>query len=254
MLSGMIRQRRPGRGILLASFVALTVVALTAAACGDDDGDATPTPTPETTVSPQNCAPNQAANLGGIEWFDIFPGQVYEDAPWRVLRGQGGGPFVSVSLAMEVVGAIELRQSALDSSFTPADGIAALEAWAGDFYAEVEAERVETYGEDYVFESAAPVAVNVGTFCAITFGYTGEDGDVEVDRLAGFATFDLGNLYLFTAEYNASVAPAEGFHTAQTLADFEPAFGRFVPQLMMPPGSGLQETPPFTPEGVTPTP
>lgn len=247
------RCRRPAiRWLVIAA-----VVALVLAGCGgDDDGDSTPTPTINTSPSPENCAPNREVTLGGIEWSQIFPGQVYEEQPWRVLRGQGEGPFVGVSLNMEVVGAIELRQSELEGDFSPAEGIAALEAWAADLYAQVESERSETYGDDYVFERGTPAPVNIGTLCAISFGYTGTDGDTQVDRLAGFATFDLGHLYLFVAEYDAARAPDAGFADAQTLADFEPVFGRFVPQLTLPPGAAAPEqtpTPEATPDGAAPT-
>lgn len=241
---------------LLRTLAVAVMLALVVAACGDDDdGNADPSPTPDTTVSPENCAPNLGASLDGLDWFDVFPGQVYEEDVWRVLRGQGESPYVGVSRDMDIVGAIELEQSELGGDFLPADGIAALEAWASDYYGEAESDRTATYGEGYVFETSTPEAVNVGRFCAITFGFTGENDGTEVDRLAGFATFDPGNLYLFTAKYDASVAPDVGFGDVQSLADFEPVFGHFVPGLSLPPGSGATEvpTPEITPEGETPS-
>lgn len=233
---------RARRGLLFV-VIALALVAL--AACGgDDSGDGDDaTPTPGTTPGPENCGPNMETAVGETSWLELFPGQVYEEDAWRVLRGQADSPFLSVSLDREVVGSIELLQFPLESSFDPEAGIEALEEWTSEYYAGVEEDRTGAY-ESYVLESRAPEAANVGTFCGIAYGYTGTDGGEVVDRLAGYATFDRGNLYLMVAQYDAGQAGELGFQDPETLQEFEPVFANMAPQLSLPPGGG----------GPTPTP
>lgn len=226
-------------------------MALVVAACGgDDDSDGTPGPSAVT----GECAPNLDVSLGELTWPGLFPSELVEKDEWRVLRGQAESPYVSVSRDREVVGAITLVQTQLEGDFLPAEGFEALRVWIDDFYAEVEADRVSTYGDTFELTTAMPAETQVGTFCALTYGYVGMDGDEETDRLAGYATFDRGSLYLIAAEFDATVEAAEGFHGASTLADFEPVFPDFIASLSLPPGSSAAtEAPTQTPEGAAPT-
>lgn len=216
------------------------------ASCGGDDGDDTDngdvTPTLAGTVAPDNCAPNLALSLTQATWTRLFPAEVFEEDVWRVLRGRAEGPYVSVSLNREVVGAIELVQFPHESGFDPEAGIGALEAWADAFYAEAESEGASEHA-DYGFDSRDPEPANVGTFCGISYGFTETSGGEEVARLAGYATFDQAHIYLFVAQYDASQAGDAGFHEASTLADFEPVFASFVQTLGFPPGAGVTATP-----------
>lgn len=228
-------------GLIIA--IAAAIVLLIAACGGDDDSDATASPS-----ASGECSANLEFSLGEVTWPELFPSQLLEKDEWRVLRGQAEGPYVSVSRNLDVVGAITLSQTDLASDFLPADGIDALSSWVDDLYTNVLADRESTYGDGYVFESATPAETTVGTFCAITFGYTGEDGGDEVDRLAGYATFDRGSLYLITAEYDVTYEGEVGFHEAATLADFEALFPDFIASLSLPPGSEASDEPSETPD------
>jgi hypothetical protein len=251
----------PVTAATLKTLAAAALIALALAACGGDDDGETPSPTATVPTSPENCAPNQAVSLEELAWLEIFPHQVVEKDEWRILRAQGEGPFISASRDMEIVGSIELLQFPLEADFLPADGIAALEAWASDYYAGVESDRAASYGQTYAFTSETPTAVNVGTFCAISYGYTGTNAGEDVDRLRGYATFDRGNLYLIVGQYDAGLAGEQGFVDAEAMADFEPYFADFIQTLVVPPGSEAPATespaetepaPSETPEGQTP--
>lgn len=226
------------------------VLAMIGAACGGDDDDSGATPTP---TAAGECGPNLDVSLGEVTWPGLFPSEILEKDEWRVLRGQGEGPYVSVSRNMEVVGAITLEQTPLESSFLPADGIDALETWVDDFYVAAESERMTAYGDTFEFTGDAPETTRVGTFCAVTYGYVGTNDGEETDRFLGYATFDRGSLYLITAEYDVSYEGDVGFQDTATLADFEPYFGDFIRSLSLPPGSSASDVPTETPDDAAPT-
>ena len=225
----MLRRTIP---LLLAAFVALVI-----AACGGgSDDNASPSPTPAGTPSASDCSANQSASLDELTWQGIFREDLFETENWRVLAGQAPSPYVSVSKDLEVVGAIELRQTPLESDFDPAEGISALKAWARGFHAAAADAGETAHGDGFAF-TVQPVGepVLIGSFCAIPYGFAGTSGGEEVNRIAGFATFDSENLYLIVATYDVTFGGEEGFHEPDVLAEFAPILPQFVETLTIPP-------------------
>ncbi|MCH8815168.1 MAG: hypothetical protein IH957_08770 [Chloroflexi bacterium] len=225
----MLRQR-------IFPLLALLVILIIAACGGGSDDNASPSPTATGTPNPRACSANQAASLGDLTWEGIFREDLFETENWRVLKGQSPSPYVSVSRDLEVVGAIELRQTPLDSDFNAADGISALEAWARGFHAGAADAGEAAHGDNFAF-TVRPVGdpVLIGSFCAIPYGFVGTSGGEEVDRIAGFATFDSENLYLIVATYDVTFEGEEGFHDPDVLAEFAPILPQFVETLTIPP-------------------
>lgn len=236
--------------ILLPIAIAAALALAIAGCGGGDDSGATPTPSG---TADDECSTNLDYSLGEVKWLGLFPAEILEKDEWRVLRGESDSPYVSVSRNREVVGAITLTQTELESTFLPAEGIDALDAWVDETYADVESDLLAKYGDGFELTTSAPEATRLGTLCAVTYGYVGTNNGEETDRVAGYASFDRGSLYLITAEYEVGLEGEAGFQDAATLADFQPLFDDFIASLSMPPGSSATEVPTATPDDAAPT-
>ena len=229
---------------------ALALALLLAAACSDSDDEATdggsatpaqPTATggeqtPSGTVTA--CDINLIASLpaADLTWEQLLPDEVPAPAGWSVEKGEGEGPFLDVSVGSAHLGTIELLQFPLEEGFDSADGVASLRAWAEEYYDGVEADRTGSYGESYTFEGVEPTPVTFGAMCAVLYGFEGtQDGEV-LDRVAGYATFSGGRLFLAVASYDAgNASEGIGWLDPEKLAEYEQSFDDLMRALEMPP-------------------
>ncbi|MEX0683070.1 MAG: hypothetical protein WD904_11890 [Dehalococcoidia bacterium] len=225
--------------ILLA--ITLVAAALLAACGDDDDSGSTPTPTPTPLVVTPTpavtepgdpCAPNVAgpAASGDLTWEAILPAEIPAPEGWTVADAEGDAPLLAAHDGTGVVGTIELLQ--FEVPFNPEGGYPALEAWASDFYEDVQVDRTDP-GLGFALDTPTPVAF--GDLCGMAYGYTiTDDTDTVIERYAGRATFDSAKIYVVVALYDASIAEEMGFRSAEALAAYEPSLTPLVESLNVP--------------------
>lgn len=218
---------------------ALCLLAL--AACGGDDevdGTTTATPTGQATATQTPAAGACGANLEidlpeGLTWADILPPTIPAPDGWEVAPDPNI-PYLEVRANGEAVGYVELLTFPLPEGFRPEEGIAAVEAWAEELYAGVEADREASYGEGYSFERHDIAPVSAGDVCLARYGFSVMDAaGTEVERFIAYATFDSDTLVLITATHDPGLAGELSFIDVESLIEYEPSFGRLIPQLQL---------------------
>jgi hypothetical protein len=166
-----------------------------------------------------------------LTWNAVLPEAIPAPDGYTVQRGEGEAPFLTVLEGDVAIGSIELLQFELPAGFDPQAGFEMLRLWAEDFYANV---RPEREAEGGTFAPDDPEQAAFGSFCGASYWYTvsSPEGE-EIERYAGYVTFDDAKLYLVVALYDAA-QPGRGFSSREALGGYEPGLGELVASLLVP--------------------
>lgn len=109
---------------------------------------------------------------------------------------------------------------------------AALTLWVEDFYATVQQDWASAYGEAIAFKSQAPVALNLGNYAGLAYGFSGTQNDGTIQQhTIGYVTFDGEWLHIVTTAAPNQEAP--GFMTVEQLQIFQPDFTQIIRNLKL---------------------
>ncbi|MBU7587055.1 MAG: hypothetical protein KAF91_30100 [Nostoc sp. TH1S01] len=200
---------------------------------------------PTAKTSPAITAGDAANQITGNIWPRVLGKNIVVPNSWQVVPCQGTAPLLCVSAKGEVLGTVEISVSQVSknpnfqkhladagipfgskldykNSANHSKAIAALKAWAGDYYASLSKDRQKGNGNKIIFSTHPLEEISISQLPGIRYGFTGikAEGGLQEQYLS-YVAFDGNALYIISTAFDPGAVTGK-FEKLENLVIFQP--------------------------------
>ncbi|MBE9207017.1 hypothetical protein IQ244_10890 [Nostoc sp. LEGE 06077] len=201
------------------------------------------TPAPKT--SPQVKSGDSSKAIAGNLWPKVLGNNIVVPNNWQVAPCPGTTSLLCVSAKGAVLGTIEISVSQISknpnfqkhlanagipfgakldykNSSNQSKVLAALKAWANDYYAALSKDRQKGNGNKIIFSTHPLADISVGKLPGIRYGFTGtkSEGGLQ-EQYISYAAFDGNVLYIISTAFDPNAVTGK-FEKLENLVIFQP--------------------------------